>query len=234
MAIYDVNGNVISEGGGGGGSAKDARSVLHMGWHTATIGANSKSAFIEAYNRGFVYVEADITPTTDQVLVMQHEAITTTYAEWKGASTEKLSFDEFLLLIKKLNLQVYLDGKSGAQDQLQTIYDKIMGYDMLGNFTFFGTVKGIGSIDSSARVIYDLASLNNIDVSTYPSGCTFYVNYVNITSSDAQRAIDSGRKLELYTLSTSGNFLTCFNNVPMVTRWCTDNISVDEVLANNV
>lgn len=234
MAVYDVDGNVISEGGSGGASAKDTRSVLHMGWHTATIGANSKSAFVEAYNRGFTFAEADITPTTDNVLVMQHETVTTTYTEWKGSSTEKLSFDEFLLLVKKLNLHIYLDGKAGAQDQLQTIYNKIMGYDMLENFTFFGTVKGISSIDSNARVIYDLASLNNVDVSTYPSGCTFYVNYVNITSSDAQRAIASGRKIELYTLSTTGNFLNCFNNVPMATRWCTDNISVDDVLANNV
>lgn len=231
MAIYDVNGNQIPTGGGW--AAKDTRSVLHQGWHANGIAGNSKSAFIKAFENGFTYVEADLNITADYVLVMSHDSTSSiNYTDWK-VSDEYISFDEFLEIIKKTNLQVYLDGKAGIQSYLSTAYDMIMGYSLLDNFTMIGTAKGIHSLDSNTKFAYDPATIPD-DLSGYTDSNIIYSNYVNATSAKAQNAIDNGFIVELYTLSTTGNFINCFNNVPQASRWCTDNISVDAVLAENL
>lgn len=232
MSAYDVNGNIVATNSSGAVS-KDTRSILHQGWHTSTIAGNSKSAFVEAFNRGFTFVEADLNVTSDGYLVMSHDSTASiTYADWK-TSSERMSFDEFLMLIKKTNLNVYLDGKAGAQSYLQSIYDKIMGFDLLKNFTMIGTVKGIYSLDANTKFAYDPGNLG-MDLSAYTESDIIYTNYTNVTAEEAQNAIDNGFTLELYTLSTVGNFINCFNNIPMATRWCTDNISVDAVLSDNL
>ena len=232
MAVYDINGNIIDSGGGGSAS-KDTRSILHQGWHDSTVNGNSKSAFVHAYTRGFTWVEADINVTSDSYLVMSHDSTASvTYAQWKTDS-EHISFDEFLQIVKKTNLMVYLDGKSGAQDHLQTIYDKIMGMDLLGNFVFIGTVSNMVNLDSRAKKAYDIGNLGT-DLSGYDNKYPLYCNYVNVTAEEAQNAIDNGFILQLYTISTTGNFLTCFNNLPQATMWCVDSFSVDALLAANL
>lgn len=232
MAVYDVNGNIVS-GGGGGGSSKDTRSILHQGWHTETIAGNSKSAFVEAYNRGFTYVEADLNVTSDSYLVMSHDSTSSvTYAQWK-VDDEHISFDEFLQIIKKTNLMVYLDGKAGAQDHKQTIYDKIMGMDLLDNFIFMGTLYGILNLDERAKKVYDIGNLG-MDLSSYDNKYPLFCNYLNVTPEEAQNAIDNGFKLQLYTLSSPGHFMTCYGNLPQASMWGVDGFSVDALLADTL
>lgn len=231
MAVYDISGNIISSGSSS--ESKDTRSILHQGWHTSNIEGNSKSAFVEAFNRGFTYVEADLNITSDAYLVMSHDSTANiSYADWK-TSSERLSFDEFLQIIKKTNLQVYLDGKAGAQDYRQTIYDKIMSMDLMNNFIMIGTAKALQVIDPDVNIAYDLGDLG-MDLSNYDTKYPLYCNYVNVTAEEAQNAIDNGFTLQLYTLSTTGNFLNCYASLPQATKWCVDSFSVDELLVENI
>lgn len=231
MSAYDINGNIIANVSSGG-SSKDTRSILHQGYHVGCDG-NSKTAFTQAYTNGFTYVEADINVTSDGVLVMSHDSTASiSYEDWK-TSDERLSFDDFLWIIKKTGLMVYLDGKAGTQSYMQTIYDKIIQMSLLDNFIFMASVRGIKDLDSRAKCVYDIGNIGT-DLTNYPAGSTLYCNYVNVTQEEAANIVNNGYVLELYTLSTQGNLLNCIERLPQASRWCTDNISVDAVLAGTL
>jgi len=235
MAIYDVNGNQIPTGGGG--AAKDTRSVLHQGWHTSQIEGNSKTAFIEAFNQGFTIVEADVDVTSDGIYVMSHDSVAgVTYAAWYAANTDRITFDQFLDIVKKTNINVYLDGKSGVAGSAgkTEVYNRVSQHGLLNNFSFFGTLETMYTIDATVRCLGSPGTLTKTWIDNARDGIPINTNYVNLTAEVAAYAIEKGHELEVYTLSTEGNFLACYNNFPQVTRWTTDNLSVDAVLAENL
>ena len=143
-----------------------------------------------------------------------------------------MTLAEFLDLMKYLNMEFYLDGKTGMGSHKETIYAEVVKRGLLGKATFTGTLSGMHSVDTNARCASLIGNLDS-DLSGYPEGQILYCNYVNVTAEEAQNAIDNGFTLEVYTLSTEGNLLNFVSNVPHATRFCTDNISVDEVFANN-
>lgn len=226
--VYDVNGNVIATNARSG--QIDRRTILHQGYHPQGVDGNSKSAFSLAYQNGFSIVEADVQRTTDGYFVMSHDSVNTTLEEWK-TSSERITFEEFLQLIKKTNLEVYLDGKSYMGSYKQNVYDLIKHYSIFNNFTFTGTLSGMRAIDDGARCAALIGNLE-MDLSGYSENTVLYCNYANVTQEEAQNAIDNGFVLELYTIAREAVLIDCFNNLPQASRWCTDNISVNAVLQN--
>lgn len=232
MGVYDIYGNSVEANSSVTTETKriDTRTICHQGYH-ANAEANTKSAFVDAYRNGFSIVETDIQMTSDSVMVISHDAVSTTYEEWK-TSDERLTFAEFLDLMKYLNMEFYLDGKSGMGSHKETIYAEVVKRGLLGKATFTGSLSDMYSMDANARCASLIGNLGS-DLSGYPDGQILYCNYVNVTAEEAQNAIDNGFTLEVYTLSTEGNFLNFVSNVPHATRFCTDNISVDAVFAKN-
>ena len=230
--IYDVNGNIIDVSGGSA-SALDYRTICHQGYYPGSITPNTKSAFISAKNNGFTIIETDLNKTSDNVLVMSHDSVADqTLVQWQ-TSSERMTFIEFLQLAKKLNIEVYLDGKSGMGSYLQTVYDSVVEYGLLKNFTFTGSLSSMYTIDANCRCAHLVGNLG-MDLSSYHQGNILYCNYANVTYEEAQNAVDNGFPLEFYTFTSENSFLTCLANLPQGQRWCTDNIGVDVVMMSNL
>lgn len=232
MAVYDIYGNAVESGSSAASGAKriDTRTICHQGYH-ANAEANTRSAFVDAYRNGFSVVETDIQMTSDGVMVISHDAVSVTFEEWK-TSDERLTFAEFLDLMKYLNMEFYLDGKTGMGSHKETIYAEVVKRGLLDKATFTGTLSGMHTVDANARCASLIGNLGS-DLSGYREGQVLYCNYVNVTAEEAQNAIDNGFTLEVYTLSTAGNLLNFVSRVPQASRFCTDNISVDSVFVNN-
>ena len=225
MGVYDIYGNSVVTNGTSEIKRVDTRTICHQGWHDGVEG-NSKSAFIKAKENGFSIVEADVYITSDGVLVMSHDSVSNyTLEEWQ-TSEEHMTLVEFLDLMRALNLEVYLDGKSGIGAYSQTVYDEIKKRGILSNFTFTGTFASMYSIDENVRCADLIGNLGN-DLSGYRKGNILYCNYANVTEEEAQNAIDNGFTLEFYTFSSA----SAVQSAPkQATRFCTDLVSADDAL----
>lgn len=75
MGVYDINGNRIDSGGGGGTALdydKTVRSVNHRGFNTVAP-ENTIPAFKMSKEEGFSFVETDVQFTSDGVAVLLHD-----------------------------------------------------------------------------------------------------------------------------------------------------------------
>ena len=79
MAVYDINGNDIS---GGGGSSEPHlttpwESSMHRGYSSSTVHENTLEAFYRAYLNGAQWVEVDARRSSDGVYISCHDATVT-------------------------------------------------------------------------------------------------------------------------------------------------------------
>lgn len=79
MAIYDVNGNVISSGGGSDAPHLSVPwvSSMHRGYSSSTVHENTLEAFYRAYLNGANWIEVDARLSSDGVYISNHDAAVT-------------------------------------------------------------------------------------------------------------------------------------------------------------
>lgn len=137
MAVYDINGNIISVGGGSSAKVSpiffNTQLISHKGGSSGT--ANTIANFETAISNGYKILEADVRFTSDSVPVLAHDASFTvdgttytiaynTYADLVAVNPTLAKLEDFLLLCKKNNVVAELDySKTYTNAQSDIVYD---------------------------------------------------------------------------------------------------------------
>lgn len=207
MSVYDVNGNeignyidpseiVIEEKN----LNYDANvlSVNHRGYSTEAP-ENTLPAYILSKQKGFNYVETDVSFTSDGVAMLLHDATidrtsngsgtlsNMTYAQvrqydfgsWKNAKyagTKIPTLDEFLYLCKAIMLHPYIELKSNGgytQAQIEGVVDAVRAHGLRGKVTYISFADSylayVKNYDTEARLGFLASSANTSHIATCKS-----------------------------------------------------------------
>lgn len=168
------------------------RAVSHRGYSKGAP-ENTLSAYRLAKQKGFQYVECDVSFTMDGVPVLLHdETIDRTsngsgmisgltfdelqafdFGSWFSAdyAGEKIpSFEEFILLCRNLGLHPYIELKSGlTRERAQVLVKLVKRYGMENKVTWISAsinaLTYIRSCDDSARLGFIVADIGPISIS---------------------------------------------------------------------
>ena len=80
MSVYDVNGNIISSGGGGSDEPHLSTpwvSSMHRGYSSSTVHENTLEAFYRAYLNEAQWIEVDARLSSDEIYISNHDATVT-------------------------------------------------------------------------------------------------------------------------------------------------------------
>ena len=139
------------------------RSIAHRGY-SWTAPENTVHSFKRAYEKGFTYVECDVTFTKDDVAVLLHDATIDrtsngtghiserTYSElleldfgsWKNSSfsgTRILTFEELIALCSELHLHPYIELKTTGRftrEKVNQLVQTVSKYGLLDQVTWIG------------------------------------------------------------------------------------------------
>lgn len=234
--------------------------INHRGYSVAAP-ENTIPAYIKSREMGFNYAEADVSFTADGVAVLLHDSTIDrtsngsgsisemTYAEasrydygsWKSAEyagTRLPTFEEFIILCKRIGLHPYIELKqNGAytQAQIQGLVEMVKNCGMDGRATwisFDGTFLGhVKAADPCARLGYLVSFVTADAIATalsLRSGC----NEVFLDSSDYDgEAIDlcraAGLPLEIWTVNSAAAIESMPSYITGVTS---DNLVAGKVL----
>lgn len=196
MAVYDKSGNRIDEGTSGASIDYDAnvKSVNHRGY-SVEAPENTLPAYKLSKQKGFKYVETDVSFTSDGIPVCLHDStIDRTsngsgninsltfeqvrqydFGSWKSsnyAGTKIPSFEEFITLCKNICLHPYIELKSAGnytEAQIRQIVDMVDACGMKGKVTYISFsstfLTYVKNYDSSARLGY-LATVTPANIAT--------------------------------------------------------------------
>lgn len=195
MAVYDINGINIEDGGTAINYDATVTAVNHRGYNTVAP-ENTLPAFKLSKKNGFQIVETDVQFTSDGVAVCLHDrsidrtsdgtgnidSMTWTqvqqydFGSWKSSTytgTKIPSFEQFLALCKNIGLHPYVELKSDApytEAQIQSVIDMVHEYG-LNKFTtyisFSSTFLGyVKAYDAYARLGFLKSSATTSDIST--------------------------------------------------------------------
>lgn len=219
MSLYDIDGNKINSDTVIEGRptiispeyfSETVKSINHQGY-CPTHTKNTKSAFIESYNKGFKYVECDIQPTTDGVLVIEHDAITTDYETWLAVNpTERITLEQFLEICKVYSLFPYLEFKSATSETVTRTMDLVEKYGLKDYVTYISSkiasLLQVVNRNPFARVGF-LGT--NVDaVVSLKTGCNkpfLDCSYASISDSLVESCKANDIPLEVYTTSSDGH-----------------------------
>lgn len=183
--IYGYQGNIIDVGGGTQSSQSSSffKGVNHRGYNTIAP-ENTLPAYRLSKEKGFDYVECDVSFTSDNIPVLLHDAtidrtsdgsgnITQlTFEEvrqydfgaWKNpayAGTKIPSLEEFVALCRNLGLNPYIEIKSTASytdAQIQMIIDIVKSYGLGNRATYISFnptfLQKVKEYDEYARLGY--------------------------------------------------------------------------------
>lgn len=174
--LYDYQGNEIAVGGIGGNYI--TKGINHRGYNYSTTSSgtivvnnadgapeNTLPAYKLSAQKGFKYVETDVSFTSDGVAVLLHDSTINRTSNGTGAissmtlaqaQTYKFNyilgteivgygdvtiptFEDFIKLCKDLSLHPYIELKNGdsyTQAQIQSIVDMVDAAGMKGNVTY--------------------------------------------------------------------------------------------------
>lgn len=234
------------------------RSVAHRGL-SESAPENTAPAFVLAKQAGFTYVEADIQVTKDGKYVCVHDGTISKYTDgkntgavadytlselqamdfgaWKGAKwtgTKILTFEEFILLCKKLGLKAYIELKythSEADVEYYLNYVKKMG--MSENCVWRGGTYNayIRALSDTAVLAYDATSIMTEDrvksiVENY-SPLFFHNDYSKVTEDIVELCHNYGVRIEVYTVNDE-------KTLDDLVSIGVDGITTDKFIAGNV
>lgn len=145
MAIYDVNGNMISTGGGAPSRGISPvffsqQLIAHKGGNSGT--ANTIANFQAAITAGYKMVECDVRFTSDKVAVLSHDAsfsvdgttytiASNTYADLVAVKPTLATLADLLILCKKNGVVVECDfSKTYTTEQCGILYSLIKKANM--------------------------------------------------------------------------------------------------------
>lgn len=243
MSVYDVNGNVISSGGGGGGDSayfypNKVKAVAHR--------KNRRSNFIAAYQLGFPYIEVDVNRTTDGYIVMEHDQITTTYSSWKNGSSDKLTFEEWIALNRKLAVHPYIELKQWLTTaDCETIVGLVNDYGLTGRVTYLlsGNNSNISAkmleiapderygyltYTSTSEILAWKQAGHNVFADIGPTVVDGVSQYSDATINNYKT---NGIEVEAWTINDAATMLALN---PWVTGVTSDSVLFDQVLLDSV
>lgn len=259
MAIYDVNGNVIS-GGGGEASVfipdeslnqydKICKSINHQGWRGGGATANTLAAYKASKVNGFYYVETDVRFTSDNYAILYHDTYATydgtstavsdlTYAQMLEVQADLALFSDFIALCRKIGLHPYIELKgTQTQTQINSLVDIVHSYQMQRKVTWFGgndNVSKVQTYDQNAR----LGILSNTLTSTNVSQAlalkldtneVFLDTYISYLTSDILTMVKQSG-LPLEVFTFDTNTSEITSLDPYVTGFTADSLIAGKVL----
>lgn len=195
MTLYDIEGNIIDFGTSAMDYDKTVKAVAHRGF-SSLAPENTLPAYKLAKEKGFAYVECDISFTSDGVPMLLHDTTINrtsngkgtlsqmTYEQvrqydfgsWKSsayAGTVIPTFTEFITLCRNLGLHPYIELKNNAtytEAQIQGLVDTVNELGMKGKVTwisFSSTYLGyVKAYDAEARLGYVANSVTSAVITT--------------------------------------------------------------------
>lgn len=230
MALYDIDGNVITTNADVSDRVSFVKSVSHRG----TTNNGKIVGYTAAKAAGFEYGENDINFTSDGYVIMRHdsyidysgtryEIADLTYAELIAMESDIPTLQEWLECMKCIALHPYIDTKrwSGTWSlaNLQIAIDIVIEYGFSDKCTWL-----IGTINEAETI---LASIPNARIGwlvlpteanmtsllskvTDDNDLFFDSDYAQLTSEHVQRCIDNSIPLEVYTITSAEVFETAY------------------------
>ena len=230
------------------------RSVAHRGY-SETAPENTLAAFKEAKKMGFNSVECDVQFTKDNVPVLLHDntidrtsngtgsianltyeyVSSLDFGSWKSSKYvgEKIpTFEEFMLLCKRLSLHVYIELKytsidttTYTQEQLENVYNIVKKHNMLKNVSWisFSTdyLEIIKNIDNTARLGFLMS-----EVSPEYTGSTYIATLQSLKTDNNIVFLDM-----LYSIVSDSIVDACMDNSIPIEVWTVD--TEEEILELN-
>ena len=223
MAVYDINGNVISSGGGEGGNENYdliVKGINHRGYNSIAP-ENTLPAFKLSKQHGFNFVETDISWTSDDIPVLSHDndisrcsdgtgnISSMTYQQLlqydfsngkAGYSNVKIpTAEEFLKLCRALGLHAYLELKNNVTEvHVSSLVSLVESCGMKGHVSYIsfnsGRLEWVKTYDSEARLGFLLSSAITADSITTALGLRTESNEVFL---DADRLYQNDSTIAL-------------------------------------
>lgn len=168
------------------------KAVAHRGY-SAKAPENTLPAYKLAKQKGFEYVECDVSFTSDGVAVLLHDSTIDrtssgtgnvadlTYAGLRAldfgswfsadyAGTPIPTFEEFLLLCRAAGLRPYIEVKTGTQEQVKGLVETVIRLGMRKESTWISfsadILNYIKNTDTSARLGYVVDTVTAATVTT--------------------------------------------------------------------
>lgn len=169
------------------GGIETVKAVAHRGY-CADAPENTLSAYRLAKRKGFTYVECDVSFTSDGVAVLLHdntvdrtsdgtgnikemtfeEVRALDFGSWKDATYtgERIpTFEEFMILCKRLGLHPYIELKDGTEAQVKGLVETVKLCGMKGKVTWISFVADflwwVKSVDPKARLGLVVSTVSN-------------------------------------------------------------------------
>ena len=177
---------------------RTVKGIAHRGYSTIAP-ENTIPAFRLARQRGFLYVETDISFTSDGYAVCLHDSTinrtsngsgnigsmtlaqvrTYDFGSWKGSGytgTTIPTFEEILSCCRSMGLHPYIELKqngSYTEAQVQGLVDTVRAYGLKGKVTWISFsdtyLAYVAAYDPTARLGYITSSVNSTVISTAQS-----------------------------------------------------------------
>ena len=254
MAIYDIDGNVISTTEAPSVYIPDEspspydrimKSINHRGWTQDGAVENSLAAYKASKEQGFYYVETDVRFTSDSYAILFHNdnidgtlISNMTYAEVLEEVPTLALFTDFIALCRYIGLHPYIELKGTmTQANVNSLVDIVHAYQMRHRVTWFGSngnVSKVQSYDTSAR----LGILSNTLTSTNVSQAqalkldtneVFLDTYISYLTSEILAMVKTAKvPLEVFTFGATKAEIKALD--PYITGYTADTMIAGKVL----
>lgn len=212
---------------------------------------NTLSAYRLAKKKGFTCVEADISFTSDGVAVLLHDSTVDRtsngtgeikkmtfagvraldFGSWKSAeyAGEKIpTFEEFILLCKRLGLHPYIELKEGSESQIKGLVETVKLYGMKGKVTWISFVADflwwVSQVDPEARLGLVVSMVNEEAINKVRQKMQTGHNEVfidcavdNATENAARLCANADLPLEVWTVDDKNTILSLYPYISGVT-----------------
>lgn len=247
------------------------RSIAHRGY-SESAPENTLAAYKEAKKMGFNSVECDVQFTIDNVPVLLHDnTINRTsngtgsisnltyeyvssldFGSWKSSKYvgEKIpTFEEFILLCKRLSLHAYVEFKNDTtytDEQITSVYNIVKKYRMLKNVTWISFTSSylevIKTLDNTARIGFLMSEVSveytentYIDLLTHlkTDSNEVFLDVLNTILSDTmiENCLNNSMPVEVWTVDTEEEILALN---PYVSGVTSNTLKASEVLYRHV
>ena len=208
-----------------------SKGIAHRGFSTIAP-ENTLPAYKLAKTNGFNYAECDLQLTSDDVPVLIHDATinrtsngtgnvssytfeqlqTYDFGTWKSSSyagTKIPSFEQFVVLCKRIGLNPYIELKTESawdQTKIDALVDTLERYSMKENATFISFSKKLLGLvktkDSSVRLGYVVSSISTTAITDAQALKTtdneVFIDTNAYTSQTLAAAISAGIPVEMW------------------------------------
>lgn len=224
--------------------------VAHRGYSTEAP-ENTLAAYRLAKKKGFNCVECDVSFTSDGRAVLLHDSTVDRtsngtgnikemtfdevraldFGSWKSAAYEGEqipTFEEFILLCKRLGLHPYIELKDGTEAQIKGLVNTVKRYGMKGKVTWISFVADflwwVQSVDPKARLglvvsTVNLEAINKVRDKMQTGQNEVFIDCAvdNATADAVLLCADEDIPLEVWTVDDKNTILSLYPYISGVT-----------------